>query len=274
MSAFPKAVRAASLALTCLLGVAAAQGAAPATPAPAAATPAKAAANTPVSGTTSRAASSVAIEVSAAVKGQIVSCPGTLKVGPAAVCLYVKASPASVRPLIRAKLGARALGDWKTTGKASSLLVGAAPGGAVSAYVLLAPLTEAETLLVVDAAPTVPAAQVKGGARPATPAGTVKGQPYVLGRDLAGVVNVSALGGGKFRLSRAGGDTLTVTAGQKTAQMRGGTVELPLAPTTDGTNLILPLAALRALGCTLTPAGSSVTVACGAESVGLKPIVF
>ncbi|MCD0166550.1 hypothetical protein IHN58_12900, partial [Deinococcus sp. 12RED42] len=67
---------------------------------------------------------------------------------------------------------------------------------------------------------------------------------------------------------------LTVTVGAKSAQAAGGAVELPLAPATDGRNLIFPLAGLRALGCTVTPAGSNLTVTCGPDSVGLKPIVF
>ena len=69
-------------------------------------------------------------------------------------------------------------------------------------------------------------------------------------------------------------DPLTVTVGQKPAQLGSGTVQLPLVPATDGRNLIFPLAGLRALGCTFTPAGSNVTVACGTASVGLRPIVF
>lgn len=268
MSALPNGSRAALRARSCFLGLslglAAAQSAAPATAPAAKAT---------VSSATTRPVSSVAVEISKAARGQIVSCPKTLKVSAAAVCLYVKASAANTRPLVRTTLGARALGDWKTTGKASSLLVGAAANGPLSAYVLLTSLTETETLLVVDAAPAV-AAKAAPTARPATPAGAVKGQPYVLGQDLAGVVSVSSLGGGKYRLSRAGGETLTVTAGQKGAQLGSGSVELPLAPVSDGTHLLLPLADLRALGCTLTPAGSGVTVACGTASVGVRPIVF
>jgi len=261
MSAFSKAAFALSLGPTCLLGLAAAQGTGTT------AKPAQAI----VSAATNRAVSSMAVEISAAVKGQIVSCPKTLKVSAAAVCLYVQNAPANLRPLVRGKLGARAAGDWKTAGKSSSLLVSAAAGSPASAFVLLSPLGDKESLVVVDGPQQT---AVKAAARPATPAGAVKGQPYVLGRDLAGVVNVASLGGGKFRLSRAGGEPLTVNAGQKVAQLGSGTVELPLVPTTDGTNLIFPLTGLRALGCTLTPAGAGVTVACGSESVGLKPIVF
>lgn len=261
MSAFSKTAFALSLGLTCFPGLVAAQG-----------TPAPRAAQAPsVSAATNRAVSSVAVEISAVVKGKIVSCPKTLKVSASAVCLYVQNAPASLRPLVRGRLGARAAGDWKTAGQSSSLLVSAAAGGPASAFVLLSPLGDRESLVVVDAPQQT---ATRAAARPATPAGVVKGQPYVLGRDLAGVVNVAALGGGKFRLTRAGGEPLTVTAGQKTAQLGGGSVELPLVPATDGTNLIFPLAGLRALGCTLTPAGAGVTVACGSESVGLRPIVF
>lgn len=251
------AVCAAGLLLTGALGLAGAQGTA-SSPSPSAT----------VSAATTRVVSSVAVEVSGTVKGQIVSCPKSLKVSAAAVCLYVQNTPAALRPLVRGKLGTRALGDWKTAGQASSLLVAGTANGPAGAAVLMAPLSERETLVIVDAV------QAPAAARPTPPAGVVKGQPYVLGRDLVGVVNVMSLGGGKYRLTRSGESPLTVTAGQKTAQLGNGTVELPLAPATDGQNLIFPLAGLRALGCTLTPAGGNITVACGTASVGLKPIVF
>ena len=83
-----------------------------------------------------------------------------------------------------------------------------------------------------------------------------------------------SLGAGKFRLSTEDQSPLTVTVGQRSAQTDGGTVELPLAPATDGKNLIFPVSGLRALGCTVTPMAGGLTVACGVESVGLKPIVF
>ncbi|GAA5531666.1 hypothetical protein Dalu01_00039 [Deinococcus aluminii] len=273
-----KAVRVAGLLLTGFLGVAGAQGTT--TPATTPAAPARPATATPVAANTARTVSSVAVEISGTVKGQIVACPKTLKVSAAAVCLYVQNTPASLRPLVRGRLGARALGDWKTSsnGQASSLLVSGTPGGPLGAFVLMAPLTERETLLVVDTAqaPAAQAPAAQAAARPATPAGIVKGQAYVLGSDLVGVVNVTSLGGGKYRLTRGGESPLTVTVGQKTAQLGSGSVELPLVPASDGQNLIFPLAGLRALGCTLTPApsGNNVTVACGTASVGLRPIVF
>lgn len=250
-----KAVRVLGLCLMGAAGAAGAQGTA-----------------APVSANTARTVSSVAVEISGTVKGQIVACPKTLKVSSAAVCLYVKSTPATLRPLVRGRLGARALGDWRTaaSGKASSLLVSGTAGGPVGAFVLMAPLTDQEALLVVDA----PQGAAPTAARPAAPAGVTPGQPYVLGSDLVGVVNVASLGGGKFRLTRADQTALTVVAGQKAAQLGSGSVELPLAPATDGKNLIFPLAGLRALGCTFTPAGANVTVACGAASIGLKPIVF
>ena len=102
----------------------------------------------------------------------------------------------------------------------------------------------------------------------------VKGQPYLLGRDLTGVVNVVSLGAGKFRLNVAGETALTVTAGQKVAVRAGGNVELPLTPVTDGKNLIFPVAGLRALGCTVSDNAGGLTIACGPDSVGVKPIVF
>ncbi|WP_264774515.1 hypothetical protein [Deinococcus aetherius] len=263
------ALRVAGLLLAGLSGAASAQGTA--APASTPATPARPAAS--VSAATAKAASRLAVEVSGTVRGQIVSCPGALRVSASAVCLYVQNAPASLRPLVRGKLGARALGDWKTTpsGKASSLLVSSTPNGPVSAYVLLTGLSDRETLVVVDAAnPAV----AQAASASTAPVGVVKGQPYVLGRDLVGVVSVTSLGAGKFRLLGSGGQPLTVTVGQKTAQLGSGNVELPLIPATDGRNLIFPLAGLRSLGCTLTPAGANVTVACGTASVGLKPIVF
>ncbi|MFC5848029.1 hypothetical protein [Deinococcus petrolearius] len=241
---------------------------APSSPVPAA--PAQAVPARRASGATSRVASAVAVTVSKAVAGQIVGCPAGLKVSPQAVCLYSKQAAASVRPAVRGALGALVLGDWKTSGPASSLLVRASAGGPLGAYVLLSPVTAQETLLVVDAA----APSAAASARPAAPAGVVKGQPYLLGRDLTGVVNVVSLGAGKFRLNVAGETALTVTAGQKTAQRAGGNVELPLPPVSDGKNLIFPVAGLRALGCTVSDNAGGLTIACGPDSVGVKPIVF
>ncbi|GGO31370.1 hypothetical protein [Deinococcus humi] len=223
------------------------------------------------SAATTQAASAVAIEISAAIKGQIVSCPSSLKLSPRAVCLYTQTGAASLRPLIAGKLSGRAVGTWKTTGKASTLLVRERANGPLGAFVLLSALNDKESLVVVDAA-QAKAAPAAG--KPTTPAGVIKGQPYVLGRDLAGVVNVTSQGGGSYRLTTEDGSVLTATVGRKSAQTASGTVELPLAPATDGTNLIFPLDGLRSLGCTVTPAGKSLTVACGADSIGLKPIVF
>ncbi|GGR90837.1 hypothetical protein [Deinococcus sedimenti] len=230
------------------------------------ATPTKAPA---ASATTNRGVSALAVEVGSVVKGRLMDCPESLKLSVNAVCLYVQTPAASLRPLVKGKLAARA-GDWKTTGKSSVLLVkDAAPN-----FVLLSALGEKETLVVVDAAPTAKVAASTTTVKVATPAGVVKGQPYVLGSDLVGVVKVTSLGGGKYRLSNADQGTLTVTVGQRAAQTDAGAVELPLAPATDGKNLIFPLAGLRALGCTTTPNGGVLTVACGSDSVGLKPIVF
>ena len=258
--AFPKTL--AALLAASLLPSALAQTAAPA-PAPA-----KAPAVSPV---TDRTVSGVAIAVSRAVGGQFVSCPSKLKVSRQAVCLYTKQAPAQARTQIRTALGSQALGEWKLSGPATGLQSGSLlvkdTAGKVGAYVLGTPLTAQETLLVVDAA-SAPAA------KPAAPAGVVRGQPYLLGKDLVGVVNVVGLGGGKFRMNVAGQTPLTVTAGQKTAQRGTGNVDLPLAPATDGKNLIFPLSGLRALGCTVSDAPKGVTVDCGGDSVGVLPIVF
>lgn len=246
----------------------------PATPAPVTSTPATPAPASPSRATssaaTTQAVSAVAVELSAAVRGQIVSCPAALKLSPRAVCLYVKSGAASLRPLIKGRLARRAMGDWKTSGKSSTLLVSQQAGSAVGAFVLLSALADQESLVVVDAVQ----ASAAPAAKPGVPAGVTRGQPYVLGSDLAGVVKVTSLGAGKFTLSTEDQAALTVTVGQRRAQTQGGAVELPLAPATDGRNLIFPVAGLRALGCTVTPATSGLTVACGGESVGLKPIVF
>ncbi|MFD1730205.1 hypothetical protein ACFSC4_02335 [Deinococcus malanensis] len=215
MSLVKTSARAVTLLLTTgLLTHAAAQTApttpAPATPAPAAAparpavttpAPARPAATTPrPSAATTRVASSLAVELGALVKGQIIRCPAVLKLGPQAVCLYAKSSASALRPLVKTKLGTRVIGDWKAGGKSSSLFVSDKAGGNVAAFVLLSELAAAETLLVIDGV-QAPAASA---ARITVPAGVVKGQPYVLGSDLVGVVNVSNLGGGKFRLSVTG----------------------------------------------------------------------
>lgn len=224
-----------------------------------------------VSAATDRAVSALAIEVSGVARGRIVSCPAALKLSVNAVCVYSQSASGTLRPLLKGRLGARASGDWKTSGK-SSVLLTTPVGGNAGAFVLLSPMSDTETLVVVDALKAAPAASAAPKA--ATPAGVVRGQPYVLGSDLVGVVKVTSLGGGKYRLSNADQGTLTVTVGQRAAQTDAGAVELPLAPATDGKNLIFPLAGLRALGCTTTPNGGVLTVACGSDSVGLKPIVF
>lgn len=254
-----------------------AQPAAPtpaAAPATAPAQPARAPLPGAASAATARAASAVAVEVGGVIKGQIVACPAALKLSVRAVCLYSKNSPTSLRPLIRGKLAGKALGDWKTTGTSSTLLASETVNGPVGAFVLLRGLSATESLVAIDAV----TAAASTAARPATPAGVVKGEPYVLGRDLIGVVNVTALGANKYRLN-AGDSALTVTVGAKNAQLSGGqttagNVELPFVPASDGKNLIFPLLGLRSLGCTVTPAGATVTVACGQASIGLRPIVF
>lgn len=244
---------------------------APAKPAAAAPAPSSAPVKTSsgsASGATNPAASVTAVTVNRAIKGQFLRCPATLKVSRQAVCLYVKAAASSLQPTIKASLGNLALGDWKTAGQASSLLVRESANGNLGAYVLLSPLTATESLVIVDGVTP------KAAARPAAPAGAVKGQPYLLDKDLAGVINVVNLGGGKYRLNVAGQTAITITAGSKTAQRPGGNVDLPLAPVSDGKNLIYPVSGLRALGCTVTDAGKGITIACGPDSVGVTPIVF
>lgn len=248
-----------------LLGAAQAQQTQPAQARPAQAQPAQApAGKPPVSAQTDRQISALAVSVGKVATGRLVACPAGLRLSPNAVCLYSPVAAGGLRPLIRGAVSAE--GDWKTSGQAAALAV--KQGSATpNAYVLLVPLSAKESLLVMDRAGASSPA-------PSVPAGVVKGQPYLLGRDLAGVVNVVSLGGGKFRLNVPGEAPLTVTVGQKSAQRANGTVDLPLAPASDGKNLIFPLSGLRALGCTVTDAPRGVTVACGSDSVSVLPIVF
>jgi hypothetical protein len=246
---------------------------APAQAAPATPAPAKAATTPAAAGTGALSVSSaLAVEVSGAVKGRIILCPKGLKLSGSAVCLYAKNTLPALRSLLRGKLSGRIASDWKTSAasRSSSLIV---KSGTQNAFVLLAEISPTETLVVLDSVTqTVAAAPA---ARPATPAGIVKGAQYVLDSDLKGLVNVAAVGGGTYRMaSVSGGPVLTVTSGKKTATLGGGNVELPLAPISDGKNLIFPIDALRALACTVTPAQVGVTVACGAASASIRPIVF
>lgn len=222
---------------------------------------------TPASAATSRNTSALAIEVNGVIKGQFLDCPVALKLSPRAVCFFVKNTAANLRPLIKTKLAARAAGDWKTGGKSSVILVQDSANQEGS-FVLISALNDQESLVSFDAA------QAKAAPPKPAPTGVTKGEPYVLGSDLVGVVSVTNLGLGKYTLAADGSPPLTVTVGQKSAQTSSGKIELPLPPATDGKNLIFPLNGLRALGCTVAKDGSALTVACGKNSIGLKPIVF
>lgn len=247
---------------------------APATPAPTSAPPAA-----PVKGNpdTLNVSSALAVEVSGTVKGRLVTCPKNLQLSSSAVCLYTKNTLPVLRSLLRGKFTGRVLSDWKTGAaeKTSSLIV---KSGTQNAYVLLAQLSATETLVVVDGiaqAATAQATASQVAQRPAMPTGIVKGQPYVLDSDLRGLVNVVGVGNGVYRMaSVAGGQVLTVTSGKRAATLGTGGVELPLAPVSDGKNLLFPLDGLRALACTVTPAQVGVTVACGSASASIRPIVF
>ena len=263
-------------AVTLTVALFASAAAAQATPA----TPAQTAPQTPAGGRSapltlpgsSNVTSALAVEVSGAVKGRLVSCPRGLKVSANAVCLYTQNTLPVLRSLLRGKLSGRVLSDWKSgaSEKSASLLVRA---GTQPSFVLLAQLSATETLVVVDSVPQASAATA--AARPATPAGIVTGERYVLDSDLKGLVNVANVSSGVYRMaSVVGGPVLGVTSGKKSATLGGGSVELPLAPISDGKNLLFPLDGLRALGCTVTPAQIGVTVACGSASANIRPIVF
>lgn len=252
------------LAGSMIVGVVHAQTATPAVPVPTASVPVAASKPALRLNVPSNVASALGIEVSGVVSGRLVSCPKALKLSSNALCLYATNTAAALRPAIKTKLGTRA-GEWKMAGKASSLAV---TSGKTLALVLLAQISDKETLVVVDT-PT-PASS----AAHALPTGIVKGEPYLLGTDLKGLVNVTSLGSGQFKLERTGQAALTVTSGKTTASVRGGAVTLPLAPVSDGKNLLLPFSALGAIGCTATPNDKVLTVACGTNSVGIKPIIF
>jgi len=268
----------ATLALSLLSPVAAAQTAAPAQTTPAPAAPASTPAAPKSAVTTlpgsSNVASALGIEVSGTVKGRLVSCPKGLKVNSGAVCLYTQNTLPILRSLLRGKFNGRIVSDWKTGAaeKTASLLVKA---GTQNAYVLLAQLSATETLVVVDSVPQVASTAATTAARPTMPAGIVKGERYVLDSDLRGLVNVASLGAGSYRMaSVSGGQVLGVTSGKKSATLGSGSVELAQAPVSDGRNLLFPLDGLRALGCTVTPAQVGVTVGCGSASANIRPIVF
>lgn len=278
-----------TLTLASVGAVAAAQTAPPAAPVtpPVSSTPVT---NTPVTNTpvtntpvavppsasapaaSTAALSALAVELSSAVKGRLVDCPKSLKVNRGAYCLYTQSTLATLRPLVRGRLGTRALGDWKTSadGKTSSLLLRT---GTLNGYVLIGSLGT-DALLVVDTVAAAPAA----AARPATPQGVVRGQPYVLGSDLKGLVTVTSLGAGNWRLS-SGAASLTLSVGKKAASLSGaasgnGAVELPYLPATDGRNLILPLETLRALACTFGSSAGGLKVSCGDNALTVRPLIF
>ncbi|GGJ60543.1 hypothetical protein GCM10008939_00350 [Deinococcus aquiradiocola] len=246
--------------------------AAPATPAPVQpAAPKVAPTPAPKGAVTLDVTSALAVEVSGTVKGRLISCPKNLKVTGSAVCLYTQNTLPSLRSVLRGKMNGRIVSDWKTTAseKSSSMIVRT---GMDRAYILLAQLSPTEALVVVDGLPRTTTAVP---ATPAMPAGIVKGQAYVLDTDLRGLVNVASIGNGAYRLaSVAGGPVLTVNSGKKTATLGGGSVDLPLAPVSDGRNLLFPVDGLRSLACTVTPAQVGVTVSCGSASANVRPIVF
>ena len=252
------------LAISLLAAPVSAQSTAPATPPAAPAAPATPAPSGVRVNVPSNAASALGIEVSRVAKGRLVNCPTALKLSPNALCFYSLGAAPSLRPLIKDQLGKRA-GEWKMAGKASSLAV---TSGQTLALVLLAQISPTETVVVVD----IPAQTAS--AKPSVPAGVVKNEPYLLGSDLKGLVTVTALSATQFKLERSGQPALTVTAGQTAAQLGSGPVTLPLAPASDGQNLVLPFSLLTTLGCTFKPNSGVYTVACGESSVGVKPIVF
>ena len=262
------------LALAQTAPVSAAPIPAPMAPAPAPPVPAAPGKGGP---DTLNVSSALAVEVSGTVQGRLVTCPKNLQFSSSAVCLYTKNTLPVLRSLVRGKFTGRVLSDWKTGAaeKTSSLIVKA---GTRNAFVLLTQLSATETLVVVDGiaqAVTSQTAASQIAQRPAMPAGIVKGQQYVLDSDLKGLVNVAGVGNGVYRMaSVAGGQVLTVTSGKKVATLGTGGVELPLAPVSDGRNLLFPLDGLRALACTVTPAQVGVTVSCGSASASIRPIVF
>lgn len=198
-------------------------------------------------------ASASAILLGKTLGGRLVNCPSGLSL-PKALCLYAPHAVETAKPLIAGAFNMAS--EWQVSGKASRLTP------KTDQAILLAPLSDKESLVVIN---PVALPVIKGA---------VKGAGYLLESDLAGLIEVKALGGGKYRLSTTGRPALTVTVGHTLAtRAGGGTVTLPQAPLTDGKQLIFPLVGVGAFGCTLS-GNKVITISCGKESLGVRPIVF
>ncbi|WP_148234904.1 hypothetical protein [Deinococcus maricopensis] len=220
----------------------------------------------------SSANAALGVEVSRAIGGRLVTCPAKLNVTAQAVCLYVPGTLDANKAKVKARLGARAIGDWKTSGKTASLVV---REGNVGSYVLLAQLGASELLVIVDspkAARGALSSQVKTApatTRPATTP-TSAGATFVNVADLRGLVTATPQTGGVVQLTRAGG-LLIVTPGSTSARTASGAVTLTSAPFQGGAGLLLPVDALKLLGCTVTNAtAGTANVTCGSSKATVK----
>lgn len=224
---------------------------------------------------TDRTTSAVIIKVSKALQSKLVGCPSKLEVSPHGVCLYAKSSLPQTRTTIQSTLDKQVFGKWKNKAKSSSLLIRdrTTKDAKITSFVLLHWMSNTETLVVVDALKKpIP---IGSSSTPQMPKGTVKGEAYLLDSDLTGVVTINRLGKGQYIMSVPGQEDITVIAGSTAAQRKGGQIQLNVAPVTDGKHLLFPLSGLSALGCKISKAKKTgITVACGQQSVGVKPIVF
>lgn len=103
-------------------------------------------------------------------------------------------------------LGLQVVGDWKVNGQLGSLFVKDMVGK-LGVYVLSVLLSVNEILLIVDVVSVFVVVKF------VVFVGVVKGQFYLLGKDLIGVVNVVSFGGGKYCMNVVGEILLIVIVG-------------------------------------------------------------
>ncbi|WP_157448880.1 hypothetical protein [Deinococcus peraridilitoris] len=213
------------------------------------------------------AAAGAAVEVNSTLSGRVINCPEGLRISAQAVCLFANGTVDALKPRVKAKFGDRVIEDWKTrTGsRNASLLV---RSGNDITYILLAQANANSVLAIVDApAGAAPAqGQAQGGAAASAPATT--GAPRVAfasARDLSALVSVQAADtvGTFTRL----GQSVVVTANNRSARFGTGSLQLESTPYSSGGQLFVPVTMLRNLGCTVAaPQGTTVSVTCGGKT--------
>lgn len=216
------------------------------------------------SGVPTSAAATAAVDVNSAIGGRVIACPKGLRISPEAVCLFANATVESLKPRVKAKLGNRVIEDWKTrTGSQNASLL-FRTGNDIT-YVLLAQ-TQNSVLAVIDA-PAAGGAQAQGAA--STAPGATSGVAYAAAKDLAGLVSVQAADtvGTFTRL----GQSVVVTANNRSARFGTGALTLAGTPYSAGGQLYVPVTLLRNLNCVVgEPQGGKVNVTCGAKSASVN----